>query len=53
MQHFTVIINNLDEYFRDKKKSDQLDKLNAEWIEGFQDYMLREIGNSNNTFRLC
>lgn len=51
MRHFTVIINNLNEFIREKNKSDQLDKLDAEWIEGFQDYLLREIGNSNNTVR--
>ncbi len=51
MRHFTVIINNLNEFIKEKNKSDQLDKLDAEWIEEFQDYLLREIGNSNNTVR--
>jgi len=51
MRHFTVIINNLTDYINKKNKSDQLKSLDSDWIEGFQDFMLNDIGNINNTVR--
>lgn len=51
MRHFTVIINNLTDYISQKNKSEQLDKIDSAWIEGFQDYMFKDIGNTNNTVR--
>ncbi len=50
-RHFTVVINNLDSFIDDRGKSDQLDQLNSEWIEHWQQWLLKEVGNGNNTVR--
>lgn len=50
-RHFKVIIGNIEEFIVDRNSSDQLGGLNSQWIEDFQDYLLKEIGNSNNTVR--
>ena len=50
-RHFTVVINNLTSFIEDTGRSDQLENLSAEWIEDFQDWLLKDVGNGNNTVR--
>lgn len=50
-RHFSVMINNLESYINDRGKPDQIGSLNAEWIEDFQDYLLSDVGNGDNTVR--
>jgi len=50
-RHFKVVIGNLESFISDENKSDKLDALDSDWIEGFQDYLLNTVGNGNNTVR--
>lgn len=59
-RHFTVIINNLTAFIDLKDKNDQIDALDNNWIEDFQNYLQNEVqvnsdgerfGNSSNTVR--
>lgn len=50
-RHFTVIINNLESFISGNGKSDRLDQLDADWIEDWQDWLLNDVGNGNNTVR--
>ncbi|SHG46410.1 Site-specific recombinase XerD [Fodinibius roseus] len=50
-RHFKVVLGNLKSFIKDRKKPDQLNNLDSQWIEDFQDYLLTEVGNANNTVR--
>ena len=50
-RHFTVVINNLTSFINDTNSSDRLDQLDSGWITAFQTYLLKEVGNGNNTVR--
>lgn len=50
-RHFGVIINNLTAFIDATGPGDRLDKLDTGWIEGFQAFLLNDIGNINNTVR--
>lgn len=50
-RHFGVIINNLDGFISKNGHSDRLDKLDSDWIEDFQTFLLNDVGNINNTVR--
>lgn len=50
-RHITVVINNLEEFIEKKKKPDQVDGLNRLFVEDFQTYLLKTVGNANNTVR--
>lgn len=59
-RHFKVVIGNIERFIRERKKVTTLTKVDAEWIEDFQDYLLtvggplkngQRNGNSPNTVR--
>jgi site-specific recombinase XerD len=50
-RHFGVVINNLSAFIEKNGHSDRLDKLNSDWITGLQDYLIKDVGNGNNTVR--
>lgn len=50
-RHFKVVIGNLESFITDRDKADQISDISGEWIEDFQDYLLKVVGNSNNTAR--
>lgn len=50
-RHFTVVINNLSAFISKNGHSDRLDALDSDWIEDFQTYLLKDVGNANNTVR--
>lgn len=50
-RHFGVVINNLSAFIDKNGHSDRLDKLDSDWITGLQTYLLKDVGNGNNTVR--
>lgn len=50
-RHFGVVINNLTGFINKNGHKDRLDKLDSAWIEDFQTYLLKDVGNGNNTIR--
>lgn len=50
-RHFTVVINNLEEFIKKENKPDQIDGLNRLFVEDFQTYLVKTVGNANNTVR--
>jgi integrase len=50
-RHFTVVINNLEEFLDKSDRKDKLSELDSEFIEDFQSYLIKDVKNANNTVR--